>query len=105
MIMYVCKDCKAAFEEPHTRNVYETHEYWGAPATETFVIETCPECGSEYIEERNACKSCGMPTEDRAKEYCPDCHKDLALELERLQARYRLNSRELEDFIAEHLGW
>lgn len=49
-----CYKCKAIFDDSET--VIESYqecigEFWGDPAYETFIVERCPRCGSEDIEE------------------------------------------------------
>ena len=91
--------------EPHTRSYEEPSEYWGAQVSETFVVEMCPRCGSEEIEEVNECVICGHATGSVFKEFCLDCHDDLSKKLKYLQLYFRLDYDTLKDMIAEHFEW
>ena len=71
--MFVCLDCGAIFEEPLT--VYESMEFWGAPAWEAW--GACPNCRSTEIDEAKRCERCGEYVADLEDGLCDLCHDDL----------------------------
>lgn len=46
-----CLHCKAKFDEPDELYSSEPYEFWGERGSRKTVLQVCPECGSEYIEE------------------------------------------------------
>lgn len=49
--IYKCRDCKARFEEPVREEYTERYEYWGATFSQKYVEDSCPECGSDLLDE------------------------------------------------------
>ena len=103
--MYKCRECGEGFSEPRLETHDEWSEYWGRPVAETLVVEYCPMCGSEEIEEVNECKICGSATKDIFSEYCDDCHADLSKALEAIEHDFGIDYESLQDMLAEHFGW
>lgn len=91
--------------EPHTRSYEEPSEYWGAQVSETFVVEMCPRCGSEDIEEVGECLSCGHATKDIFSQFCSDCHEIFDERLKVIENLFGISRRELEEFVIEHFEW
>lgn len=58
--MWRCTDCRQECDEPHERTVPNgTSEAWGQVRAERELIISCPNCGSECIEELEECDECG----------------------------------------------
>ena len=68
--MYVCDNCGSEFESPKL-SWESMGEYWGAPAWEPW--GTCPNCGSDEIEEENHCPMCGEYYPSNGRDYCETC--------------------------------
>lgn len=47
----LCCDWTGDENELHLHEVSESSEFWGSHAITNFVIEECPECGSEEIDD------------------------------------------------------
>lgn len=103
--MYRCSRCKEAFLKPYIQEEVDHYEYFGRPVNRYTYIDRCPACGSEDIYETNTCKACGGATEDPRKDFCNECHRVLAKELEAAQEALGVDFETLQDFIAEHFGW
>ena len=90
--MYYCENCKNEFDEPVQQYV-TTESYYGVDSLldERIVklVQLCPHCGSEEIEEMGTCDNCGYPCRDidltdteelfggGVGNLCPDCMRDL----------------------------
>lgn len=103
--MWICTDCKEEFSSPNQTVYEEPCEYWGAQVSETIVVQTCPYCGSEDIEEVQACQICGSATPSYDKDFCEQCHRDFEGDLEQLKHDYKIDQDQLKDLITEHFGW
>ena len=101
-MIYKCQSCGEEFREPDRKSYEEPSEFWGAPVSETFVVEMCPRCASEDIEEVNECIVCGHATDDIFKYYCSDCHDEIGKYLEQIQETFGIDHEQLKDFISEH---
>lgn len=89
--MYYCENCKNEFEEPSKeKTTFES--YYGIGnlfnSQQDFILEKCPHCGNEEIEEMGTCDNCGYPCRDiyltdteeligGVGNLCPDCMRDL----------------------------
>lgn len=90
--MYYCENCKNEFDEPSKeKTCFEN--YYGVDhlfnESHDFILEKCPHCGSEDIEEMSTCDNCGYPCRDidltdteelfggGVGNLCPDCMRDL----------------------------
>lgn len=103
--MYKCNSCKEGIKEPVVEIYREESEYFGRPVYEPITIYKCPHCGSDDIEEVQACEICGSATSDYFKHFCDFCHTNLEYDLEKIKEQYKLTQDKLEDMIAEHFGW
>ncbi len=103
--MYICENCKEEFSEPEIKTIEEPCEYWGAQVSAYLHIETCPFCGSEDIEEVQACEICGHATSDFFRHFCDFCHKNFEYDLTQIKHDYKITQEQLEDLITEHFGW
>ena len=69
---YHCVKCDWFGTEPNER--IEREYYDGHPRELAFV--SCPECGSEELDEATPCEECGEhPAE--VEDWCKDCHAAL----------------------------
>lgn len=92
--MYYCQECKEEFEEPNKeRKTFES--YYGVDhlfnSSHDFILETCPFCGSDAIEEMKKCDRCDewnkeedlIDTEELSGGgvgfYCVQCAKDCGI--------------------------
>lgn len=69
-----CYKCKALVdvELKHIRELHTELYEFGHTPTEEIVIEVCPCCGKDTIEEAGECEICGALT-NPTSEYCEDC--------------------------------
>lgn len=89
--MYYCEDCKNEFDEPEIeKTTYEDFYEIASmfPNKNEMILEKCPHCGSENIEDMETCDKCGefcryedlIDSERKAGGgigfLCPDCARD-----------------------------
>lgn len=48
---WFCGKCRNYFAEPIVHEVQEPYEFWGERGVQTFLMDTCPYCGDDSIEE------------------------------------------------------
>jgi len=72
-VLYHCNDCGEDCWEPTRYKTYDREEFWGAPVTNISIMEVCPACGSDDIDETVACKTCGLYRAVDGYDDCIEC--------------------------------
>ena len=72
-VLYHCNDCGEDCWEPTRYKTYDREEFWGAPVTNISIMELCPACGSDDIEETTVCRTCGIYRTLDGYDDCREC--------------------------------
>lgn len=101
--MYECRNCGGQFYSPVIEYDDPSPAGVGLPSG-AYSTETCPNCGSDDIEEANECPACGS-WHIRDGALCPDCFDRIGEGLEELRKDLNLTEDDFEEEIVRHYGW